>query len=161
MHSLLVAVVVAAAMAAAAVVVVRINLFLVMRWLRAMQFPWQLVPVVQQEYGAEFSLALQAVHLRYSEAQQQLHQLTAAVAVEVGLALPSVQAARQQMDSLVAPVVFHPPLAERSAVPERAVLQVISWAAWRITAVAEQAVLMAVQRHLLSHPATMQAPQVD
>jgi hypothetical protein len=63
------------------------------------------------------------------------------------------------MDSLVAPVVFHPPLAERSAVPERVVLQVISWAAWRITAEVELAVLTAVQRRRQLHPATMQAPQ--
>jgi hypothetical protein len=120
-----------------------------------------LVPVVQQEYGADFSLALQAVHLRYSEAQQQLHQLTAAVAVEVGLALPSVQAARQQLDSLEAPVVFHPPLAARLEAQARTVLLVISSAVCRITAEVELAVLTAVQRRHQLHPATMQAPRED
>jgi hypothetical protein len=66
-----------------------------------------LVPVVQQEYGADFSLALQAVHLRYSEAQQQLHQLTAAAVVAEAQVLPSVQAVRQQMDSLVEQAAHH------------------------------------------------------
>jgi hypothetical protein len=85
-----------------------------------------LVPVVQQEYGAEFSLALQAVHLHYSEAQQQSQLLTAAVAVEVGLALLSVQAARQQLDSLVEQVARLRLLAAHLEAQARTVLQIIS-----------------------------------
>jgi hypothetical protein len=85
-----------------------------------------LVPVVQQEYGAEFSLALPAVHLHCSEAQQQSHQLTAAVAVEVGLAPPSVQAARQQLDSLVEQVARLRLLAAHLEAQARTVLLIIS-----------------------------------
>jgi hypothetical protein len=85
-----------------------------------------LVLAVQPAHGVVLTQGLQAEHLHYSEAQQQSHQPTAAVVAAVAPVLPSVPAVRQQPDSLVAPVVFHPPLAAPLEVPARTEPPIIS-----------------------------------
>jgi hypothetical protein len=120
-----------------------------------------LVPVVQQAHGVVLTQALQAVHLHCLEVQQQSHQPTAAVVVAEAQVLPSVQAVRQPMDSLVEQAAHHQLWVAHLAASARTVPLVISSAVCRITAEVELAVLMAVQRRHQLHPATMQAPRED
>jgi len=151
---------VAAQTAVVAVAAVQFNPSLVTKWHLEKISQSPSASVVRQAYGWARTPAMQVELVHCSREQNQLRrQMAAVVVLEARVVQAAVLEVYRQRDSLVARVVFHPPLVARSAASAKTEPPIISLELWTITAEVELAVLMAVQRPHQLHPATARGLQ--